>query len=115
MEKESKFSIQMFSSEEQLYDRSAERYKESEIKDVKLDEFLSIYAALRDAMQQANRYLYNLDLIAEKKFKDHMETKQFDQMRLSLDKCAEHLQKATEKSRRMAFYLKELVDKFTNE
>ena len=114
MEKESKFSVQIFSSEEELYDRTAERYKETVVPEINLEEFFSIYGSLKESIYTANRNLYALDLIMEKKFKAYMHTKQFDQARASLDKCAEYLQKATEKSRRMSFYLKHMIENYTD-
>lgn len=100
----------MTNPDAQLYDRRIHRYNEQNPKADSLDyeEFLEVYSIAREGIYKANEFLFELDLMAEKKFESKMDTLEFDRMRRAIDKAAEKLQRATEYFREARHFLSKM-------
>lgn len=106
------FPLDIMSHEIQLYERSVKRYPESCEPVAPADEFMEIYIKLRESLYEAQKQLSTIDEFAEHRFKDHLDTSDFERMRRALDKCAERLQWSTERNREMGYFLRKMLQNF---
>jgi hypothetical protein len=119
------FPLDILDHNIQSYERSAKRYGHMPFGSKELmaqiqprtvpvdsEKFVEYYSNIQGYLNKINIQLFAIDTLAEHRFRDHLDTPDFERMRRALDKCAERLHWTLNRHREMGYFLRKMLQNF---